>query len=456
MKQSRLSETLLFLCILFILVSCNKNVKSTENISQVITPATTHTESVVITSSSPEPLPTQPQTDFSSDALLAVTEIENTHPSFLLGDLTDNYNDVRDEYLTHTSEPMTITEFILATQKYLTVLSDGHMGGGLLQNGLYLDVKWIAVNSAIYLVNENGTISDTQVILVGGVPVKEVLRQVDIYYYAENDAAQQRQYSVFSRQEEMLFLAGCHYKDNSLTLTLQNGSETSTVECKFVNRTRYSEYCGKSPTYIIRHRMINDVFYIDLRAFEDDSSVDNTASAIIEAIENGTSKFIIDIRDNSGGNSIVGNKLLEAMGMNLPKYGCYIRYSEMSERQRGGSNGEEYVYFEPTTKSAQNNKNISLVVLTNTITFSSATMLGVWVQDGGLGTIIGQPSSNSPTSYGDMLNLRLPTSRVDLQISYKKFLRPDSKADPTTLHPDILVDIGEDALEIALDYLSQR
>ena len=94
------------------------------------------------------------------------------------------------------------------------------------------------------------------------------------------------------------------------------------------------------------------------------------------------------------------------------------------------------------------------MVLTDRTTFSSATMLGVWVQDGKLGTIVGQPSANAPTSYGDMLRIQLPLSNVTLPISYKKFLRPDADADPDTLHPDILTGFDEDALEVALKYLS--
>lgn len=455
-KLSKTIQVIILLVTLFAFVSCGGNTAYEENISPTTSPSNSQGETEVIPSQGTQSTTDQIKIDYSTDALLAVTEIENTHPIFITGELPDNYNDFRDEYLTRTSEPLTKTEFLLATQKYLTILSDGHMGGGLFKDGLFIDIDWVSENSSIYLLNENGTPSETEVIEIGGVALKDIMEQVDLYYYAENDAAQQRQYSVYCRQEEMLSLAGCQYSGKSVMLTVQNNNTTSMIECKLVFRTRLSEYYGKNPIYIIKHRMIDDVFYIDLRIFQNDKSIDDTASAIKDAIENGIYKFIIDIRDNGGGDSIVGEKLLDAMGMSVPSYGCYIRFSELSEKQRGESGGEEVVYYEPTTKSAQSNNNISLSILTNNNTFSSATILGVWVQDGKLGNVIGQPSSNSPTSYGDMLSFHLPVSGIDFSISHKKFLRPDSDADPTTLHPDILAESNEDALELALDYLSQR
>lgn len=439
--------------LLFMLVSCSKSLIENDTSTPTASPEITQDEIETTPSPALKTPTVQNQNDYSSDAMTAVTEIENTHPIFLTGELPDNYNSFRDEYLAYSSKPLTKIEFLLATQKYLTILSDGHMGGGLIQDGLYIDVEWVSVESKIYLVDENGKLSDTEVTEIGGVPLKNVMLQVDTYYFAENDAARQRQYAAYCRQEEMLALSRCKFNENSVTLTLQKNGITSTMECNLIRKKRSSIYYKDSPAYIIKHRMIDDVFYIDLRTFKDDKSVDDTVIAIKEAIGNGIYKFIIDIRDNGGGNSVVGGKLLDAMGMSVPSYGGYVRFSDLVKAQRGESNEENFVFYEPTVESAQSNSNILLSVLTNNITFSSATMLGVWVQDGKLGNIVGQPSSNSPTSYGDMLGVRLPISGVEIPISYKKFLRPDSKADPTTLHPDILVSLNEDALEIALKHL---
>jgi hypothetical protein len=79
-------------------------------------------------------------------------------------------------------------------------------------------------------------------------------------------------------------------------------------------------------------------------------------------------------------------------------------------------------------------------------------MMALWVRDGGFGNVIGSPSSQAPTAFGNILNFRLPYTGFSGFISYVQFLRPDANADPAILQPDIVVDPAE-ALEFALEYL---
>ena len=140
------------------------------------------------------------------------------------------------------------------------------------------------------------------------------------------------------------------------------------------------------------------------------------------------------------------------MGME-PRYGIYPLLPLASERYE---DIEPSGYYEqaPDAAAAKRNPEINLVVLTDYSTYSSATMLAVFTQDGKLGKIIGQPSSNSPSAYGDVLDFKLKNSGLTIGVSYKRFIRPDTKADQRMLQPDILVPLGEDALQSALAYLS--
>ncbi len=108
------------------------------------------------------------------------------------------------------------------------------------------------------------------------------------------------------------------------------------------------------------------------------------------------------MRNNGGGNAEYCKQLLEALGMSAPEYGLTIRLSPLASKLRGwaGTSGIEQNAINANV--VRNNK-IYLVVLTNEYTFSDATMLGVYVQDGKLGTIIGRPSINAPCSYSDVV-----------------------------------------------------
>ena len=82
-------------------------------------------------------------------------------------------------------------------------------------------------------------------------------------------------------------------------------------------------------------------------------------------------------------------------------------------------------------------------------------MFGVWVQDGNLGTIIGRPSQNAPNAYGNMIDFSTPQHGIWFRVSTRRFLRPNANADPNTFMPNILTDINEDALTMALEYLGR-
>ena len=387
--------------------------------------------------------------DYSVDARLVISELEAVHPIFLLNEVPASYEKNKAEYLEFTSKAITFTEFRLATQKCLAILGDGHIIAGLAcnSNPLYIDIDWIANDGKLYLLDERKKPTDVEIVSISGVPVNKITEQVDIYYTAENEAAKQNNYTIYCRREDMFLLAGCSYTDSGIELQTSDGR---TIICDACSGT----LTIKRENYIIRHEMLGDVFYIDLRQFREDSSVDEMAEQIENAVDNGTKKFIIDVRDNYGGNSDVGEQLLQAMGMTAPDYGMFMRHSKLSQEQMSYKSDDKSFIWQPDASKAVPNENIILLVLTNVETFSSATMLGVWVQDGKLGKVVGQISSNKPNAYGEMLSIKLPVSKINFNISCKRFLRPDINANPDSLIPDIEVPFGDDILTAALDYMS--
>ena len=142
--------------------------------------------------------------------------------------------------------------------------------------------------------------------------------------------------------------------------------------------------------------------------------------------------------------------------MTPPNYGAFLRFSPLADENRHYGFTEGYAKGEGYLEGTVQNKDIDLVVLTDENTFSSATMLTVWVKDGKLGTIIGRPSRNAPCMYGDKLQYTLPLTETYVRISYKQFFRPDASADPDTVEPDILTDYGDDILKVAEEYLKSK
>ena len=171
------------------------------------------------------------------------------------------------------------------------------------------------------------------------------------------------------------------------------------------------------------------------------------------AINQGCDKVIIDVRGNGGGNSNACVRLLDAMEMEPPQYGMFIRYSPEAKEQVGYLRKSGTFRWHASQKS-KTNEAVNLVVLSDRYTFSSATMMCVLVRDGNLGTLIGEPSSNMPSNYGDILYLSLKNSHVFASVSHKQFIRPDEDNKERMLIPDIQTS-AEEAYDKAVAYLQE-
>ena len=157
------------------------------------------------------------------------------------------------------------------------------------------------------------------------------------------------------------------------------------------------------------------------------------------------------------------------MGFCLPRVGVIRRFSPlMNDGFRGSRITSDTAIsllrgltlfadgrkVEPSTSSVNAN-DVFVSILTNHGTYSSATMMAYWVQDGGFGNVVGAPSANAPSAFGDMLLFYLPYTGLQARVSHARFMRPDANADQSVLWPDIMVDPA-DALEAAIEYLRGR
>lgn len=416
--------------------------------------------------------------DFSSDAILLVETVEISHPIFIMdGFLPDNYAYERDAFLELTeSILLTVTEFVWAIRRYVTLLRDFHMVR-LPQGGNYVNFECIYRDGRFYLLDEYG--ATIEIVAIGGVSVTELIHHINIYFYFENDAARQLYYPQLIRYTGLLRRIGALEPGNSRVAVtmLYDGDKRD----EYYNLAPISQTGGQtSPRYYVSHTMIDDIFIADVRAFGCRSGMNFSIVegdygselfidlcriheefyyAIETAVENGVRKFIVDVRDNPGGNSHLAHLILYHMGMTRPEIGAITRLTgnEILRGFFGGSDADDldYVTIDRNTEIAKNPNNIDLVVLTNNITASSSTFLAMWVQDGNLGHIIGEPSTNAPSSFGNVFPLRLPTLNRDISISHSKWLRPDATADQTTVWPDIIVP-SDEALDAAIEFLRNR
>ncbi|MCL1995437.1 MAG: S41 family peptidase [Defluviitaleaceae bacterium] len=410
----------------------------------------------------------------AGNAVHMVQQIELAHPIFLpipqvYGLLPGDYEEIREWFLEYANRPdITAIDFGFAALRYIATLQDGHMSGAVymraedgyfdpIAQGNVLDVTWVMQDGNLFF--EDGS----QVLEIGGVSISEIFAVIDRYYFHENEIYRDFNYTLVSRYSKIIERAGGEVLADSVAVTLYDNGDITTRLIPHFIPWAFNPYTD-DVDFIIRHEMIDDIFYIDFRRFVLGDHITETAAAITQAVANGTRHFIIDIRGNGGGDNRAGMALLEAMGISASE-GAFIhrvnRLAANSAANGGHSRfdfpiwglfGVDYLLFDWSLHENSNPNDVFVSVLTDMFTYSSATFFTYVVQDSGFGNVIGSPSRNAPNLFGNMVTLYLPYYDMWLPLSYGYFMRPDVNADPNVLWPDIMVDPAY-ALDVAIEFL---
>lgn len=382
-----------------------------------------------------------------ADRQQLIDYVESVHPFFVDGSDQTAYLAAKEVYLAETEKAMTVDAFMGATARYLTVFGDGHTKLSW-QYGDEVAIYHSYRDGQMYFADETG-VTELTITAVDDVPMEQILATIDSLFPAENEMAVAKNYNYYFTSENLLKAAGVNVEKDAFTVTLSDGS---TRECTWFEPVEAAD--SSAEPWGNKARWDGDVFVVEFVECSDDDNLKAIARELKQAVENGCTKVIIDARGNGGGSSNACERLLNAMGMKAPRYGMLVRYSREAKAQNGYLRSSGTCLMKPSPAARQNDK-VNLVVLCDRFTYSSATMLCVFVQDGKLGTLIGEASSNMPNHYGDITFVALNNSHLYASVSHKRFLRPSGETESRMVVPDIET-AAKDAYQAALDFLASK
>ena len=374
--------------------------------------------------------------------------VEDVHPYFIDGSDLSLYEKSKNDYIDATQKEMSVGDFMLATSQYITFFGDAHTSLWWWDDS-YLNIEHEFSDGKMYVSGTDNSFNQ-YVTAIDDVDVRKIFETIDKLAPAENEMGQYQNYNDMFNSKVVLGFAGVDVDKDSFMIHLND------------NKSYTCGYCDQSEPDFSENEETNedtnscfmdgDVFVVNFASCQYDEGYKKVCKELEEAIKSGCSKVIIDVRNNGGGDSNTCEDLLKAMGMSAPSYGMLVRYSPEAKKQDGyfRSSGK---FYSKGSINCRKNENVKLVVLSSRNTFSSATMMCVFVRDGGHGIIIGEPSSNMPNSYGDIVCFSLSNSHLYGSVSHKKFERPDGSNKERMLVPDIETKIN-DAYDEAMRYLS--
>ncbi len=203
------------------------------------------------------------------------------------------------------------------------------------------------------------------------------------------------------------------------------------------------------------------VAVMNFRTYSDSKKMSHFADSMFTVMrDNGIKKLIIDIRENGGGSTRVGDVLLRYLSPRpFAQMGkIMVRVSPTTIQLFNNGRPPLGWYYHETPESdliqpltaEQGHFDGEVILLTSHHTFSSASSFAWAFKQFGMGTIIGEETGGMNVSFGDVLMYRLPHSGLQCSISYKRFWHYG--ADENDIHgtlPDIDVPAAT-ALEVAL------
>ncbi len=248
-------------------------------------------------------------------------------------------------------------------------------------------------------------------------------------------------------------------------ITYQQDNETKTIAIDGVSHKTITKTPQLESTDYFHFEINDEIAIIKITNFYNYDEFKHFAKNAFTQIKNDKiTKLIIDVRDNSGGDSRIGDELLKYLSSHPFRQYSAINIKVSEEiKQYYRINEHIRSYYETTAshiledvEKAKVGESITyemeyalpyedlhfggkVNVLTNNRTYSSATNFVAAIKDYKLGTIIGDTPGGYATHYGDIYMFRLPNSNLQVIVSHKEHIRPSGCKKQEEITPDVVI-----------------
>lgn len=377
-------------------------------------------------------------------------------------------------------DSVTTVELFKLAAPLVTKLGDGHtmlrfpyndyFTSATLRFPLFVNVK-ADYTLHVEMCIDNVIPQDAEVLSINGKSGRELIESMMDYVSGERDFFRiERLNTDFPALFEMLYSSDKY----DVVYRLKNSKKRAEIT---LQPTRWAELKLRMPKtqkqvpaqdYSFKLLESNNAALMDFRSFNNPEKMKAFADSMFVTLrEKGIKNLIIDLRDNGGGNSVVGDiffryispKPFQQMGKAL------VRITPTTVRLIGRDlitpgwsfyNAEaSNKLIRPLTKEEGHYEG-KVYLLISHHTFSSAGSFAWAFKQFGMGTVIGEESGGMNVSFGDILGYRLPVSNLYCTISFKRFWQYG--ASEKNIHgtlPDYEVHPSE-ALDVALKLIKSE
>jgi hypothetical protein len=442
--------------------------------------------------------------ELNTDFDYLVNSIKETHPSPYSVISEKDFKNKAVFIKNQFDRPLSLKEYYKLIAPFVASLSDGHTSlkfpatSKLLHNESELFPFVISCNyenSSIKIKEHlNETFAEipieSEILSINNIKTKNILETI-----INNTSGENREYRLKMGANYMFFgiVLNTYFNfSGDFKVSYKYNGKTYSKNIKPVTYNGFKEILkekqkntaqkiiDETPDYSLILKPEIKTAIIDFKYFYDEEKFKVFLEKTFDSINKiGIQNLIIDIRENGGGNSTLGDMLFQYIS---PKpfnqfSKTVIKYSQLQKDffEKNCKTDSTYCSTYNYIKTKNNNtietfEDDELIIpleeekqfkgkiflLTGIRTFSSAMNFAQCFKNYSLGTIIGEETGGWIVSYGDKILTQLPISEITLSISQKKFYTIGSKDnDFHGVIPDIKIQ-SQEALNFAIDKIESN
>ena len=330
-----------------------------------------------------------------------------------------------------------VVDVWIAASRIANKLNDAHANIYYYgHKNMEIDLNFTFDDSSLKVIG--GPRDGQELIAIEGIKLEELYQRFLSQFSYENEYFAKYNFVNYLRRKNQLNWLGINVNEEVEIVFSNNGREE--VEKYLFNEIKESNYLDNDfISYKLDKEKGVGILTLNSCIYSDEYKI-KLRGFFSEVKKHNINIIAIDLRENGGGNSMVANEFIKYLPVeNYKNYGSKVRLrSSVIERKPKETKNKQYkdLIFSG-----------DVYLLTSNTTFSSATMFTAYIRDNNLGKVIGEPSGNKPSAYGDILLFQLPNSKLPVTLTYKYFSRPDvEKDEEVAIIPDYPVS-QEDAID---------
>lgn len=411
----------------------------------------------------------------SEDIEYLVEAIKEIHPDPFVYTSKESFEERVSRIKSSLYSGMNGAEFLKLIMPLVSSLGDGHTELDIPEEeklGFYVKHPELMFPWDVLIRNGNVNIlseHSNPLIAINGYDVDSLLTVMRSYTSAERESY--REIIIQKRFKRLLrLIIG---EQTTYTLSFKEDDEPKTFDSNIISALNASvEREEKVKKYFFE---LDEELNSGVLTFNSMEKLDDFKMVLENAFkqmkESNTQKLIIDIRNNGGGNSELGDALLDYI-VPVPfkqvdkmlikasaKQKKYIRENYIKwyiypfvffnkiGRATFAKDGKitEYVFDSQKPKYSFEGE---VLVLTSRFTFSSATILANAIKCYEAGLVLGEETGGNTVFFGDNIEIELPNTKIKGTVSFKKFYLPCGKEDLSGVKPDLeILGINDMSLE---------